>query len=79
MQVAIVEAQIVDHPEYETYIDTYTNAWDAIQFATLRLQEEMDECEGGVPTVKRLTPDHYRIDDGGVGGTVYFVTLVTPK
>ena len=79
MPVAIVEASIVDYPEYQTYVETYANVEDAIKYATDRVQEEMDECEGGVPTIKRVSPDHYRISDGSGEGTIYFVTIVTPK
>ena len=82
MSVSIVEAQIIDQPDYETYVECFNDVNDAIEFAKSKVQEELDECEGGTPIVKELNNSYsgnrqIRVD-GGEGSTVYYVTVVNP-
>ena len=78
-EVCIVEAQITDCPEYETYVGCYAELDDALNYAKECVKEAMWDCEGGDPTVKDVGKGQYRVYDGDDGLTVYFVTVVEVK
>ena len=78
-QVVLVEAQITDHPEYETYVACFDKVSDALKFAKEKVKEAMWDDEDGEPTVKEINKNQYRVFDGNDGLTVYFVTVVEVK
>jgi len=72
--IAIVEIQLVDEPDYETFVGAYAYVTDAIQFAIEKVQEAMKEFgDDGDPIVVTVSDSQTRIADPS-SMVVYFVT-----
>ena len=60
MKVFVIEAQIVDHPDFESFVDVKRSLEEAEQIVYSRIQEEIDECgEDATINKTQLRDNHF--------------------
>jgi len=72
MECYIIEAQLIEHPDYETFVDVVESEEKAIEYVRPKLQEEIDDLGEGEIITKRIDNGQIRMEVEG--GQVFFIT-----
>ncbi len=78
--ITIVEAQIVDHPDYETFVEAFAHANDALDFAIEKVTADVVDFgdDSSSVVVTTISDTQTRVSDRD-GMSLYFVTRVELK
>ena len=73
MEVYIIEAQLTDHPDYETFVAVKSSLTEAEQLVVGRLQEEIDDLGEGEVVRTEINDRQVRLEVSD-DGSVMFIT-----
>ena len=73
--VYIIEAKIIDHPDYECFVDVYESFDEAVEYCKKQIQEELyDLDDEGEVEVKPISHDQSTITSKEALNVFYITT-----